>query len=122
MNCERCKETIDSDQDVFDYYGSNLCEDCYISALQPPRACDPAAVESARATRSLMGQTGIEGLTPMQKRIFELIKERGKIPREELMTCFELPPWEFEKQLAILRHCELIRATKIGQTVYMTTM
>jgi len=122
MICDRCKETIHDGDDIFDHYGKNLCEDCYIGAVQPPRSCDPTAVDSARSTRTLLGQSGTQGLTPLQKRIYDLICEKGKIPREELFMSFELPQWEMEKQFAILRHCELVRATKEDGKIYVTTM
>ena len=122
MICERCKETIPENDDVFDHYGKKLCEDCYIGAVQPPRSCDPTAVHSAKTTREMLGQSGTDGLTPLQKRIYDLICEKGKILREELMASFELPQWEMEKQFAVLRHCELIRATKEDGKIYITTM
>ena len=90
--------------------------------MQPPKSCDPSAVESARSTRILLGQRGTDGLTPLQKRVYQMIVERGKITREELMENFELPQWEMEKQFAVLRHCELIRATKVDSVIYLTTM
>lgn len=122
MICDRCKETIPEGDDVFDHYGKKLCEDCYIGAVQPPRSCDPTAVDSARSTRTMLGQSGTQGLTPLQKRIYDLICDKGKIPREELFKSFDLPQWEMEKQFAILRHCELIRATKEDGKIYVTTM
>ena len=120
MICERCKEEIPPEDDIFDYYGKKLCEDCYIGAIQPPRSCDPAAVSSATATRAMLGQSGTQGLTPLQKRIYEFIKEQGKVTREDIQTNFDLPQWELEKQLAILRHCELIRGFKEENTIFMT--
>ncbi|SFR05556.1 winged helix-turn-helix domain-containing protein [Desulfoscipio geothermicus] len=121
MICERCGCAIEEGEN-FEWYGKQLCEDCYIGALQPPRPCDPAAVSSAKATRSQLGQRGTDGLTPLQKQIYALIKEKGKITREELARSFELPPWELEKQFAVLRHCELVKGFKEGQTVYLTLM
>jgi len=119
--CDRCGCEIDED-DNMEWYGKQLCEDCYIGAVQPPRSCDPAAVSSATATRAQLGQRGTEGLTALQKRIYELIKEKGKITREELSRQFELPSWELEKQFAVLRHCELVRGFKEGQNIYLTIM
>jgi len=116
MICDRCKHDIPEGEDVFQHYGKKLCEDCYVGALQPPRSCDPTAVDSARATREMMGQQGTDGLTPLQKRIYQLVL------REELMSSFELPGWEMEKQFAVLRHCELIRACKENDKIYITTM
>lgn len=122
MICDRCKQDIPEEEDIFDHYGKKLCEDCYVGAVQPPRSCDPAAVDSAKSTRVLLGQKGTDGLTPLQKRIYQLVRERGKIPREELMASFDLPGWEMEKQFAVLRHCELIRAFKENEKIYITTM
>ncbi|AEG14891.1 hypothetical protein G7K71_01145 [Desulfofundulus sp. TPOSR] len=119
MKCVRCQEEVPP-QDSYDYYGQTLCEDCYIAALQPPKPCDPTAVASAKATRTQLGQTGTAGLTPLQKRIYEYIKEKGKATKEELASTFNLPQWELEKQFAVLRHCELVRATKEGQQIYFT--
>lgn len=121
MQCQRCQCTVEPDE-VYEWYGKKLCEDCYMDSLQPPRPCDPAAVSSAKATRAQFGQRGVEGLTPIQKRIYELIKEKGKIRRDELTDHFDLPAWELEKQFAVLRHCELVRGFKEGNTVYITTM
>lgn len=122
MICERCKEAIPEGDETFDYYGKTLCEDCYIGAVQPPRPCDPAAVSSAQSTRVMLGQTGTQGLTPIQKRIYEFIKEKGKVTKEEIAAGFELPPWELEKQFAVLRHCELVRGFKEDNKIYMTLM
>ncbi|MHB1041555.1 MAG: hypothetical protein ACYC0Q_01785 [Eubacteriales bacterium] len=120
MKCARCKEEIEA-EDRYDYLGQTLCEDCYMDALQPPRPCDPTAVSSAMHTRRQLGQTGTQGLNEMQKKIYDYLKEKGKVEREELLKVFGLPQWEMEKQIAVLRHCELVRAIKEGNKVYMTT-
>lgn len=122
MICDRCKEEIAAGDDSFEHYGKTLCEDCYFGAIQPPRSCDPAAVSSATSTRALLGQSGTQGLTPLQKRIYEFIKEKDKVTREEILAGFELPPWELEKQVAILRHCELVRGFKEDDKIYLTLM
>ncbi|KJS15590.1 MAG: hypothetical protein VR69_12350 [Peptococcaceae bacterium BRH_c4b] len=122
MICHRCKEEIAPDDDTFDYYGKTLCEDCYIGAVQPPKTCDPTAVSSAMSTRAMLGHSGTQGLTPLQKRIYEFIKEKGKVTREEIQSNFDLPPWELEKQFAILRHCELVRGFKEENNIFITLM
>lgn len=121
MKCERCQTAIESDEDKYEHYGKILCEDCYMDALDPPQACDPAAVTSALNTRRQMGQTGTDGLTSLQKKIYNFVKDNGEVEKEELKNSFGLPPWEIEKQFAILRHCELLKGKKIGNKVYMTT-
>lgn len=118
MNCARCGCVI-PEGESFDYYGQTLCEDCYIGAIEPPRPCDVAAVHSAKQIRTLTGQRGTEGLTELQKEIYNYIKERGKVTKAELAQKFNLPEWELEKQFAVLRHCELIKARKEGDKIYL---
>lgn len=120
MQCARCKMEIDDPGDCYDYYGQTLCEDCYVTALEPPKPCDPAAVSSATATRRQMGQQEAEGLMPLQQKIYQYIKEKGPVTRETLATALDIPPRELEKQFAVLRHCELTRAFKEGNQVFVT--
>lgn len=122
MICVRCQETIPDVDEVFEYYGKKMCEDCYVGTVQPPKSCDPTAVYSARSARIQSGHSGSDGLTPLQKQIYDFIKERGEITWEEFIKSFDTTKWEMEKQFAILRHCELIRATKKGHQIYITTM
>lgn len=119
MQCERCHTPIEEGES-YDFHGQTLCEDCYIYLINPPKACDPAAVAGAVATRKQLGQSGTVGLTELQKRIYRTIEERGKITREELLAIVEVKPHELERQLAVLRHCELIRGFKEGDKVYLT--
>jgi hypothetical protein len=56
----------------------------------------------------------------MQQRIYSVIAERGKITKEDLITIVSLRPEELEQQFALLRHCELVRAFKEGDKVYLT--
>lgn len=118
MNCERCGDLI-PDGESFEHRGKVLCEDCYIGALQPPKSCDVAAVHSAKTHRQLSGESGADGLTELQSTMYNRIKESGKFTRPELMALFNLKEWELDKQIAILRHCELIKARKIGGQIYI---
>lgn len=118
MNCDRCQEII-PEGEVCNYRGQNLCEDCYMGALQPPKSCDVAAVYSAKIHRQATGQTGVEGLTELQKEIYHYLKEQGKATKLELQEKFDLPQWELDKQFAVLRHCELLKARKEGEKIYL---
>lgn len=86
--------------------------------MNPPKACDPTAVSSTLTLRKQLGQSGTEGLTERQKQIYETVVGRGTISRQELMGLLKLTPEELEKEFATLRHCELLRAFKEGNTVY----
>lgn len=81
----------------------------------PPKVCDPMAVSSALSIRKQLGQSGTVGLTDLQKRIYGVIVQRGRITKDELLKVVDITPGELECQFAILRHCELIRAFKEGK-------
>jgi hypothetical protein len=42
------------------------------------KACDPWAVYTATRTRETSGLNGAEGLTELQKAIYEFVKSKGK--------------------------------------------
>lgn len=118
MNCAKCKDLI-PEGEQYNHDGQVLCEDCYLDAIEPPRTCDVAAVHSAKKTRALAGQTGVEGLTDLQKDIYNFIKEQGKVTKSELLEKFQLSERELEKQFAVLRHCELLKGRKEGNIIYL---
>ena len=120
MKCDRCENALKAD-DKYSFYGRTLCEDCYITAMQRPVSCDPLSVSSARNTRRQLGQTGTSGLTALQKKIYEYVKEKEKVESAEFMKAFGLSQWEMETQFSVLRHCELLRGCKEGNKVYITT-
>jgi len=77
-------------------------------------------VHSTLTIRKELGQTGTEGLTDLQKQIYNIVNEKETISREELIAELSLTLEEMERQFAVLRHCELLRAYKEGKTVYIT--
>jgi hypothetical protein len=119
MNCERCGLSL-NEGESYDFHGKTVCEDCYIYLTNPPKACDPLAVATALSVRKQLGQTGAEGLTELQRQIYRVIEEKGKITPEELLAAVKIKPEELEQQFAILRHCELIRALKEDGKTYLT--
>ncbi|WP_455391805.1 hypothetical protein [[Eubacterium] cellulosolvens] len=118
VKCESCGN-ITPKEWTFMHNGRIMCEDCYIDAQQTLKACDPFAVQSAKIARELSGHKGTEGLTDIQKQIYELVQSKGKILTEQLINEFDLTSQQLEKQLAILRHCELIKGQKIDGQVYI---
>lgn len=103
------------------WHGQDVCEDCYRDPMDPPKACDPTAVYLATRTRQQLGQEASNGLTQLQRSIYEFIVQKGRVTRDELIREFGLSTVQLEKELATLRHCELTRATKEGDAVYITT-
>jgi hypothetical protein len=119
MQCERCGVLL-KEGETYDFNGKVLCEDCFFYETNPPKACDPMAVAAALSIRKQLGQSGTTGLTELQRKIYITIEQRGKITEEELLKIINVKPEELERQFAILRHCELIRAFKEGDKVYLT--
>jgi len=83
------------------------------------QGCDPWAVYTAKRFRKLAGLQGTQGLTKQQKTIYEFIKSKGKVTFEELHRAVQLPPQELENQIAVLRHCELVKGQSEEGKVYL---
>jgi len=118
IKCQNCGKEIGEDE-VFATEGKTLCEDCYIDVGHKIRVCDPWGERSKKIFRKSHGLEGTDGLTDLQKEIYEYISEKGKATREQLMERFELPAAELENQFAILRHCQLLKGKKEGDAVYI---
>jgi hypothetical protein len=112
--CDSCGTSIEKGEEC-EHLGRILCEDCYLDALNPPKACDPWAVHTAKSS---MAQG--KHLTPLQEGILSLLKERGASTAEELMNQLEISDSEFKNAFATLRHMELARGFKDGDKVYYT--
>jgi len=117
VECQNCGKKLAEDE-VFVTEGKTLCEECYIDVGHRIRVCDPWGERSKMIFRESHGLEGTEGLTDLQKEIYEFIQKKGKATRMELMEQFSLPAAELENQFAILRHCQLLKGRKEGDTVY----
>ena len=117
MKCEKCGITI---EEPTMYQGKILCEDCCFDAMSPPNICDPLAVHSTLTIRKELGQTGTEGLTDVQRKIYQIVISKGKVSKGELSAELNLSAQELDRQFAVLRHCELLRAFKEGDRVFLT--
>ena len=107
MDCDQCKETIGKNEER-EHLGQVLCEDCYMDALSPARACDPWAVYSAQTLAKESG--GRLELSPIQTKILEIIKETEGIEPHLLVERLQIRPADLERDIAALRHMEKIRA------------
>jgi DNA-binding transcriptional ArsR family regulator len=118
VKCDRCGREL-SVNDSYQHLGKTLCEDCYIDIRYPAKACDPWAVYSAARSRETIGLKGTAGLTELQQAIYEFIGVKGKVTREQLIGRFELAESELQRHLATLRHCELVKGLKEGNSIYL---
>ena len=118
VKCDKCGESVPKKW-TFAEGSSTICEDCYMDKNPTVKPCDPMAVHSAKTVRELTGQTGTDGLTGLQKQIYDLVCSRGQVEYDELLQTFKLSAQEFETQFAVLRHCELLKGKKVDDKVFI---
>jgi len=118
MKCDQCSTTIEQGE-AREHRGQELCEDCYMDALSPARACDPWAVHSAKSLEQHSGKASI--LTPIQSEILRIREETGGIERAALLERFDgrLTQPQLEREFASLRHMEKARGEKRGEKVFL---
>ena len=107
MKCDNCSKPIDSEE-AREHSGRTLCEDCYMDVLSPARTCDPWAVYTAKSTLESGGSGAT--LTATQEKILQVLEETGGVEPGELRERIGLPPGDFEREIAALRHMEKLRA------------
>lgn len=90
-----------------DYGGQMLCEECYMQALSPARACDPWAVRSAQSLSEL--NEDYSELSAIQASILEVLRETGGTQTEVIAERLEMKMPELRRELATLRHMEKVR-------------
>jgi hypothetical protein len=112
--CSVCGTDMDQDEE-HEHLGRSLCEDCYLDALNPPKACDPWAVHTARSSAAYS-----QHLTELQENILTLLKKHGPLTAAELLKLLQVTEAEFKRAFATLRHMERARGFKKGDEVYYT--
>jgi len=106
VKCDKCKEDI-SEKEERELHGQTLCEDCYMDALSPAKACDPWAVFTAKSFSKEGGAT-LE-LTETQSRILAILKETCGAEPEIISERLQINPSDLEREIATLRHMEKVR-------------
>lgn len=118
VKCNHCGREISVDNG-YQHLGQTLCEDCYIDIRYPPKACDPWAVYTATKSRGTLGQKGTDGLTDLQQKVYDFIKKNDKVTREEILAELDVEETALQTHLATLRHCELVKGYKDGDSIYL---
>jgi hypothetical protein len=113
--CAKCGTAVDPDE-VKEYRGAELCEDCYMDALSPTRVCDPWAVHTAKSLKDLPGG---HDMTPLQQKLYDLVKERGEVPMLEAAAQLGLTEDALRREFAPLRHMEKLRACKKDDVIHL---
>ena len=106
MKCDKCGDAI-QDGEHRELHGQTLCEDCYMDALSPLRACDPWAVYSAKSF--IKKATGEPELTARQTQILHILRETGGADVNTLLERLQIKLSELEREIASLRHMEKVR-------------
>ncbi|PVX26724.1 MAG: hypothetical protein CW691_00445 [Candidatus Bathyarchaeum sp.] len=118
VKCQCCGCEISCD-DSYVVDGLTVCDDCYLEKSHRVVACNPLATYSAKRFQDTDGLEAKERLNEQQKAIYEFIKSKGKVTRQELCSRFNLSQAETENQIAILRHLELTKGKKEGSKIYI---
>jgi hypothetical protein len=115
FQCSKCWKTLEK-HECYEHQGKVFCEDCYMDILSPPKACDPWAVHSAQTF--LKGKDKLSTLTPLQLNIVNYLKGKGEATMEEMMNNLNLTEEELRREFAVLRHMEIVKATKKGDKIF----
>ena len=83
------------------------------------KTCDPWATYLSARARYGAGQKGVEGLTNMDRNIYDFVKSKGRATREEVMIKFKLSAEDLDPQFHVLMHAELIKEHSEGGTMYL---
>jgi len=104
MICEKCNSPMEPDE-MREFGGLKLCEDCYIDAISPAKTCDPWATYTA-------SRLDTQELSPGQEAILACIDQKGEATFEELLAYTGLDEKDLTRQFASLRHMELASAAQ----------
>jgi len=104
VKCNKCEALIKRGEEN-EYYGRTLCEDCYMDALSPARACNPWAVYTAKSLSSKEG-----AVSETQAKILTILKETGGVEPNILAEKIQVKLPDLEREIAALRHMEKVRA------------
>jgi hypothetical protein len=80
-----------------------------MDAMSPTKACDPWAVKLAKGAKESGGVGELKGL---EKALYDLVTQRGRVPREEVSSLLGARSREVERAFSVLRHMELLRGQR----------
>lgn len=121
MQCSRCQKQITESQSYVSK-GKVYCEDCLMDIGLNTRECDPWATYVDNRTRERAGQKGTDGLTELEKKVYNFVKDKGKTTREDVMKGLKLSDTELRTQLIPLLHSELVKEKSEGRQQYLVVI
>jgi len=105
-------------EEIYAVKGKIFCDDCALSQHKLVQTCDPSAVHSAKLDRQRSGHTGIQGLTPRQKELYQYLVANNGVTVGQFVEKFGLTAEEVSLELSVLRHAELGKGQKRADGVY----
>jgi hypothetical protein len=99
--CAQCQSNV-ADDELHDFSGRMLCDDCYMDALSPAKTCDPWATYTASRLTN-------QELTPAQESVLMVVRKVGQANQAQLLEGTGLTLKELEREIATLRHMELVQ-------------
>ena len=99
--CAKCQDNV-ADDEIREYNGQMLCDDCYMDALSPAKTCDPWATYTASRLTN-------QELTPAQESVLMVVRKLGQANEKQLLEGTGLTLKELQREIATLRHMELAR-------------
>jgi hypothetical protein len=116
MQCNKCGASIDKGEEK-ELRDQILCEDCYIDALSPVKVCDPWALYNAKSLER--NTTEPPPLTPIQSEILDVLKGAGSLEPSVVLLRLKkkLTIKELEREFAVLRHMDKVRAENAGDRI-----
>ncbi len=121
MKYSRCGREI-SEKESYVHQGKVLCEDCLMETGLHAGKCEPWASYLATHSRENSGMQGTEGLAELQRKVYQFIKSRGKVTREEVGQNFNLSEAEMDAQLIPLMHLEMVKERSEKDNLYLVAV
>ena len=118
MKCSRCGREISEDESYVSQ-GKVFCDDCLIDIGLSGKGCDPWATYINIRTKESSGLKGADGLTDIEKKVYEFVKSKDRATREEVMRDLDLSEADLKTRLVPLMHGGLIKEHSEGNTMYL---
>ena len=112
LKCERCGAEVE-DEDSYMLRDERVCEDCYFDSAMPQHPCDPVAQSGVDKFSEAFGEVKPEELLEEQRKVYEFIKEKGKVTPIEIMQKFGMRQGELTQIFIVLRRLKLAKGVRI---------
>nr|CBH38917.1 conserved hypothetical protein [uncultured archaeon] len=117
LKCERCGAEVE-EEDSYELRNERVCEDCYFDTKMPQHACDPIAQSGVDKFSETFGEVKPEELLEEQRKVYEFIKEKGKVTSMEVLQKFGMRQGELTQIFIVLRRFKLAKGARIEGVTY----